>query len=554
MRKPVLSPIVGFLVFGTMFIGCTSILGDFTQGDAGLDGGASLDGRASDTATGPDHACVSGASCTIARLAKCQVGVTECKDGLAVCVPGHAPDGTVCADGFCTDGVCAPCTTAKQCTPVGKTCQTGSVSCDKGYQCTNATPVTDGTLCSGGACCGGTCASCELPTHSSPACTGTSCTLACDTGYHACTTMSVSSCVDFQNDASNCGSCGHSCGTGGTCSGGLCEPFTVFLGSDASVASKVIALVSDGTNVYWVNSVNSQEANVYQAALTSSGGSGAIELSQAASDSQGPAVGVGVSGSKVAYALNLGGEDPSFLLAAEGMANSASDLYTIIYGGIPVSQTNDGSTFYVAINGYAYDGTNYSYGIMKTPLTSSTGTGGIGLESAYSTDGVIGNTMAAVSGLLFWTDTKYNAVYWYDGGDMDELTGTVAGDQTGAQNLTTDGKNLYWVAGPTASATIEKVFASASAGQPLTKIASVSDVPLAGIQTVASDGNNVYWADNGGGSGIGVYSAPTAGGGKPALRAAATGGAPSCLAIGGKYLIWFEPGATTGTIRAALLP
>jgi hypothetical protein len=317
----------------------------------------------------------------------------------------------------------------------------------------------------------------------------------------------------------------------------------VYAGPANGNTQDVVALAADSGHVVWVNSVPSgMEQDLYQTALPTGGTPIELYAGQYST-----AVGVGLSGATVGFAINVGEEDPTLGTATEGKASSGAVLYTINYTGTPVALTNFGSTFYVTVSGY--DGA--AYGILEAPLDAKEDGGVAGTPLATITNGMPGNTMAATSKAVFWTDVKEGTVTYYNPSSMDQHQGTMAAGQAGAQNLTTDGTNLYWATG----SNIIEVFASPAPGQPLTTVASsVSAATLSNLQTIAADGTNVYWADTVAGK-TGIYMTPVTGG-KPVLRAATAGGFPSCLAVGGNYLVWWEPNASgkTGTIRAILRP
>ncbi|HEY1698043.1 MAG TPA: hypothetical protein VGG39_38045 [Polyangiaceae bacterium] len=95
--------------------------------------------------------------------------------------------------------------------------------------------------------CGGVCAACTTPANATPTCSGTTCTFTCDATFTTC----GSSCADLQTDASNCGWCGHACGTGSTCSGGTCSPVTVCTQPGTGGNLNIAVQRPGGSVLYW---------------------------------------------------------------------------------------------------------------------------------------------------------------------------------------------------------------------------------------------------------------------------------------------------------------
>jgi hypothetical protein len=129
--------------------------------------------------------CMQGSACTPAS--PCHTGTMDCTAGPSCTdTGGNQTNGSSCGvNEVCGDGMCVACVQAGPCTPTNP-CHTGTTDCTSGAPVCNDT----GVLLANGAACNGT----------ETCCSGT--------------------CVDEQTNASNCGSCGHSCAA---CLNGQCE-------------------------------------------------------------------------------------------------------------------------------------------------------------------------------------------------------------------------------------------------------------------------------------------------------------------------------------------
>lgn len=140
-----------------------------------------------------------------------------------VCGPGQVPCGGECVR-LATDPAhcggcgmfCAPGQVCSQgqCASV---CQSPLIACNGGTTC--ADPRFDPDHC------GGCAQPCPAVAHASRLCLGGQCTRTeCDPGFADCNGNPADGCeVTLATDLANCGFCGHNCGLGGTCGGGLCQ-------------------------------------------------------------------------------------------------------------------------------------------------------------------------------------------------------------------------------------------------------------------------------------------------------------------------------------------
>jgi hypothetical protein len=191
-----------------------------------------------DTVTDPQHC----GSCTNVCQDTVPHSVASCAGSTCgfTCNSGYSTCSGACVDEQTDDNNCGGCTHA--CSG-GTSCSGGSCVCPGGSCLLAGTCVTNNAS----ACQSNSCAACPVPTGGSATCGSGGCTPSCPSGDSLCGTTTT--CFDLQTDANNCGTCGHSCG-GGTCSAGICQPWTLpITGSPNSVAT-------DGVNVYWSDSVS----------------------------------------------------------------------------------------------------------------------------------------------------------------------------------------------------------------------------------------------------------------------------------------------------------
>jgi len=253
------------LVASALLAGCSAILGDWSLGETGDDGGpsdattdqeGSLDGHASEA--GPDVAPVDGgvdapadvagegSTCTpgedCSEAGSCQRASISCAGGSPRCeVAGPAQNGTPCGnDLYCEDGGCAPCADGGSCVPPANPCHEGSATCsDGGIACADlGTSLGDGTYCGpGSVCVGGTC--------------GAGCYIG-GSFYSPGTLQAGNACQSCQPNVSTSTwspvSDGIACGNG-TCSGGACLvtitfDMAVYGGATASVSTNPASAIS----------------------------------------------------------------------------------------------------------------------------------------------------------------------------------------------------------------------------------------------------------------------------------------------------------------------
>jgi hypothetical protein len=210
-------------------------------------------------ACGSNMHCCGGACVASASTLTC--GATSCT---ACAVPAHAYStcsgtacGFTCSQGYgdcnttASDGCEKPITNdINNCGGCGSKCATPAASMHQNPTCTGttcgascATGYGDCNTTAGDGCeraitndvnnCGGCNTKCPTPSatlHQNPTCTGTTCGLACATGYGNCNGTAADGCERaITNDVDNCGACGKKCPAPATsmnqtadCSGTTC--------------------------------------------------------------------------------------------------------------------------------------------------------------------------------------------------------------------------------------------------------------------------------------------------------------------------------------------
>jgi len=197
----------------------------------------------------------------------CHTGaVTSCAGGTMTCTDqnGSATAGTSCstsggASGVCDgQGTCDACTPNAPCTPTGKPCQQGTMSCATGPVCAAPSNINEGQPCGANlVCASGACVACGATSCPNGCCDSTGCVTTgqktsecgkggaacgacpanqiCTIGGSGCTCPSSSpdycggACTNQQSDPKNCGACGNDCSAlphvsgPTTCNAGVCS-------------------------------------------------------------------------------------------------------------------------------------------------------------------------------------------------------------------------------------------------------------------------------------------------------------------------------------------
>ena len=157
-------------------------------------------GNACTTSIAHAQPACSGSGCTI-----------TCNSGYSLCAGA-------CVDEQTDSSNCGGCGAAHACAG-GTTCQSGACVCPGGTHDCSGTCQPNTSIDNCGTACN---AACPGPSSGvafgSPSCNGTSCGIACNSGYSLC----GSDCVAEQTDNNHCGTCTTACGSGTTCVTGAC--------------------------------------------------------------------------------------------------------------------------------------------------------------------------------------------------------------------------------------------------------------------------------------------------------------------------------------------
>ncbi len=177
------------------------------------------------------HACPNGAYCAASTC--------TCPNGQEVC-------GSTCKDTSADQENCGSC--GNVC-PLGASCSQGSCTCPYPWTtvCSNVCVSLDDDIANCGTC-GAVCGA----ANAAPTCVTSVCQLNCIVGFADCNGHAADGCeTNTDNDALNCGICGHSC-AGTSCSSGACQPAVIVSGLDHPRG-----LAVDASRLFWTTSVSS---------------------------------------------------------------------------------------------------------------------------------------------------------------------------------------------------------------------------------------------------------------------------------------------------------
>jgi hypothetical protein len=349
-----------------------------------------------------------------------------------------------CQSGVCTGSNPVTCMAMGVC-PVAGTCDPTSGTCSNPTAMDGTGCGTGGMQCQGGAC-------------------------QCPTG----TTNCGGTCVNEQTDANNCGRCSHPCLTGGTCSGGMCQPILM-----GTAMGTIADIATDGTAVVYTDSGDST-VDEYP-----SPGGGKIELANSNNGVSGP-VDIGIDpGSGAVFWTQ---SDGSIGQAQKGVVASATTnlILTSCQTSSPFALHVDSSGSFDVLMGGAL-------------FTCLVGTGEVADNTTGLPTGTPGMTLSprwayGISG------ASANAVIF---GSAQPTPAAIISGQPGVNYTWDDGTYAYW-------ATSDPAIRRAAFATPLTVLTVVTNTggTVGGLTT---DGTNVYYETP-----SGMFYAPVAGGsGKP---------------------------------------
>jgi hypothetical protein len=489
-------------ILGTLLAGgCSALLGDFNKnsGESIDAGDATTDDGATDSALPPDTEppgdtgtgdagpeaeagnCSGGADCS--EAGSCQTATIVCSGGTPVCTDaGNAPNGQTCGTGlYCDNGVCAACTNGAPCEPPAKPCDNGSVVCaDGGLTCNDlGTHAAAGLKCGTNLVCDGT-GNCVA------ACTPANCTGGCcDPATQLCTLYA-------KQTGTSCGHAGaqcHSCAVGtstpacttsnGTCAGTL-------IGQIAGY-SDVIDLDTDGTYVYFIDAANEEVGQVSAYSLGTpvvlSGMIGGIV-----------SVVYDSTSSVVVFNQQASASTTALYKATPNVANSAVKFATVNgYPGsnaIAISSLGEVDAL-TALNGTTAAANNCSI----TGLCAA-------LNPTLSSSFINGVTWAANQTEPYWADQANGKVLTYSPSCSCYTTFATATSPAAPIN---DGTYVYWLQ-VTGTLQIQRAAIAGGAVQSLGIYGDDNQV-----QNLTTDGKYLYWSGKLGGV-AGIFYMPVAGG------------------------------------------
>jgi hypothetical protein len=379
--------VVALVLLAPVWVGCTSILGDFSDGP--LDDGAVGAGDSGLRDSGHADGHVVGAH-------DAHVAVDARQDSHVSLDAGH--DGGAPAD-------------AQDGGPPTET-GTGDAAVDCGTE-TNCSGVCVDTT-SSAAHCGTTCQACPA----AETCVSSACTCAAPAMMCASTT-----CNDLTSDPANCGACMHDC-QGGACSNGVCQPVVLV---PAAMTVDITDIASDGHSVFWADLGSNTIDQV-----STPGGAKTVLANSTAGDVDGPyELSASLTGNGDVTWLQPNSAGNGFLFgdAISGMAGSGVLEGNVLGSGEGIAFDPSGLTFYTQ---------TVSGGVVTIKQCT--------LATGACT--VVTSDTATTSGLSIVHAGQF--IVWASGNEIDEFNNIGGGEaniagQDSVDWIAADTQYVYWV-------------------------------------------------------------------------------------------------------------
>jgi hypothetical protein len=441
--------------------------------------------------------CASGTTCAqTGTIYQCVCTPGSCNNGCCTIDPGGGIQTATCTTtelpAACGlhGATCAACGSGVGCVAATGQCTCGISSCGTGCCTTdvNGKPECEMQSAQSPSSCGNDGSTCA-PCSAANTCTGGACS--CPATAKICSNV----CTDVQNDAQNCGTCGHSC-VDEMCSNGQCVQVTLAVAPtpDGGPSPSVEGLVVASSAVYYTVSEGG----------SSTGSAQKITLP--------PVAGCAPNCSS----LVVGGLDfPTGIVLGGTATSKTQEIYvgvsstgTILLDANGVTSTaanNAGPSGYGT--GLITDSTNVYYGDNGSGVTSCP----LGTDCTSVT--TTGSTVATGVAAMFMAVDDGKVLYFSDfGPDVYRCTlpscvatglTSLVSNANEASYLHVDATSIFWIdrgTSPFENGTITR--SNKATGAAITTYTKSADY----AQGITADATNVYWGER-----DGVYACPIGG-------------------------------------------
>jgi hypothetical protein len=326
-------------------------------------------------------------------------------------------------------------------------------------------------------------------------------------------------CVNLSTDTANCGSCGHSCGSGATCSGGQCQPMVMTSG----LGGYSFVFGVDASYVYYNNCSSFYTCTPLRIALGAVGGAGTVLTSLTTS-------GIGVIGNTLLLFQN---QIASFLC---DVGSACSPTTSTRLGNGTFAGFKSPSPSYFALSDYSNASTDittwYTTGNSVQSSFSWTHTGGLSSfaqvgnavyfcdtdasGSTYSVWGTVGfpaSTMLQLAGgITFYptvVDANSKSLIYQDGstkylyrvplpGGMGTAAPQNIAGANGTKFVTEDANGIYWI---DSTGNLNRCLAPACAGNTVMTTGQILGSYFTANSTLGAlyqDSSYLYWINGSG--------------------------------------------------------